>query len=75
MISCDEAQIICHKSQYKDASFFEILKLKFHLLVCKACSSFSRKNTRLTSLCDEAHLQVLPEKEKVIMKKRLQERL
>ena len=74
MISCEEAQIICHKSQYKDASFFEILKLKFHLFVCKACSAFSKKNTKLTTLCDQAHLQILPEQDKITMKQRLQEK-
>lgn len=71
MISCDEAKIICHKTQYKDASFIEIIKLKFHLLVCKACSTFSIKNTKLTSLCEEATLHSLSEKEKLKMKERL----
>ena len=74
MISCDEARIICHKTQYKDASFLEILKLKFHLLICKACSAFSRKNTKLTTLCEEATFHGLSETDKVKMKESLKDR-
>lgn len=71
MISCEEARLICHKTQYKDASMIEVLKLKFHLFICKACSAFSTKNTKLTTLCDEATLHVLSDKEKGQMKERL----
>ena len=75
MISCEEARIICHKTQYNDASFFEVLKLKFHLFICKACSAFSRKNTKLTTLCEEATLRNLSDKDKLKMKQRIQEKL
>ena len=75
MISCDEARIICHKTQYDDASFFEVLKLKFHLLICKACSAFSRKNTKLTTLCEEATMSNLSEEEKLDMKQRIRDKL
>jgi len=75
MISCDEAAIICNKKQYKEATFTEKIKLVLHLLICKTCSSFSRKNAELTSLCDKAPLHCLPEKDKVIMKKDLQDKI
>jgi len=75
MISCDEAAIICNKKQYKEASFIEKMKLVLHLLICKTCSSFSRKNAELTSLCDKAPLHCLPEKDKVIMKKDLHRKI
>ena len=75
MISCEEARIICHKTQYDDASFFEVFKLKFHLFICKACSAFSRKNTKLTTLCEEATLRNLSESEKLEMKERISEKL
>ena len=75
MINCEEARLICHKTQYKDASFLEILKLKLHLFICKACSAFSRKNTKLTTLCEEATLHVLSDKEKVHMKERLKDEI
>ena len=75
MITCDEARIICHKTQYDDASFFEVLKLKFHLLICKACSAFSSKNTKLTTLCEEATLRNLSDTDKLEMKRRINEKI
>ncbi len=71
MISCEEAVIICNKSQYHEATFFERLKLKFHLFICKTCSKFSKQNTQLTSLCAKAHLQTLTELDKQEMKAEL----
>ena len=71
MISCDEAAIICNKKQYKEATFVEKIKLVLHLLYCKTCSKFSQRNAELTELCDKAPLHCLPEKDKLIMKKKL----
>ncbi|MEM9000392.1 MAG: hypothetical protein AAGB24_09010 [Bacteroidota bacterium] len=73
-ISCEEASHICNKSQYKEAGIWEILKLKLHILTCKACASFTKKNTVLTSLCDRAGLSMLSEREKEAMKKKLEKR-
>ena len=75
MISCDEAAIICNKKQYKEATFTEKIKLVMHLLICKTCSKFSKKNVKLTSLCEKAPLHSLSEKDKVIMKKDLQDKI
>lgn len=75
MISCEKARIICHKTQYNDASVIEILKLKYHLFICKVCSAFSKKNTRLTFLCDEATLHTLSNKDKLLMKEKIGKKL
>ncbi len=72
MISCEEAAIICDKNQYKEASFWELVNLKFHFLVCKVCSKFSKKNTQLTLLCEKSNLYSLSEEEKRRMKRELQ---
>lgn len=71
MISCDEAAILCNKAQYKEASFLDRLKLKFHLIMCKTCSAFTKKNTEFTTLCEKANLQGLSEQEKLKMKQQL----
>jgi hypothetical protein len=71
MISCEEASIICNKTQYKEASFLEKMKLRFHILFCKACAAFTKKNGRLTALCQKARLRGLSEEEKLRMKKEL----
>ncbi|MEH6678927.1 MAG: hypothetical protein V7724_00195 [Sediminicola sp.] len=72
MISCDKASIICNKAQYREAGFLDILKLKLHILLCKTCSQHSRKNSRLTGLCNQAKLRSLSEREKGEMKQKLQ---
>lgn len=71
MISCEKAAIICNKSQYKEASFIEKLSLRYHLLVCKSCSTFTKKNTDFSMLCDKANLQSLSEYDKLKMKEQL----
>lgn len=72
MISCEEAAIICNKSQYNEASFIEKIKLKLHILICAACSKYVKKNTKLTELCAKAPLHGLTEHEKQLLRERLQ---
>ena len=59
MISCDEAALICSKSQYHEASLSEKLKLRLHMLFCGTCSAFSKRNKQLSQLFGKARLQVL----------------
>lgn len=73
MISCDEAAIICNKAQYNEATFFEKMKLKLHVFICGPCASFTKKNTAFSTLCEKASLQGLSEKEKLKMKKKLEQ--
>ncbi len=49
-IKCDDATLICDKKQYKEASFWERLKLSYHLLVCKNCRVYPEQNEVLTKL-------------------------
>ncbi|WP_445748226.1 hypothetical protein [Polaribacter sp.] len=49
-INCDEATTICDKSQYKEASIFEIFQLKLHFLFCKVCALYSKQNNFLSKL-------------------------
>nr|WP_299532836.1 hypothetical protein [Ulvibacterium sp.] len=75
MISCEKAASICNKTQYREATFMEKIKLKIHLLICKTCSAFTKKNTKLTALCEKANLHSLSEGEKIKMKQRLEEKI
>ena len=70
-ISCEQAAEICNKSQYREASLMEIIKLKYHIFICKTCKLFTTKNTKLTKLCNESKLQMLSEEEKAKMKAEL----
>jgi hypothetical protein len=75
MTPCEKAATICNKTQYREATFIEKLKLQFHLLMCKTCSAFSIQNSEFTTLCEKANLQMLSEQEKNKMKEKLQNKL
>ena len=47
-ITCKEANEICNKAQYHEASFFEKIKLNLHLITCKVCALYSKQNKLLT---------------------------
>ena len=47
-ITCKEANEICNKAQYDEASFFEKLKLNIHITTCKVCALYSKQNKMLT---------------------------
>jgi hypothetical protein len=68
MISCEKAATICNKHQYKEATIWEKIELKFHMLMCKTCTLHSKKNEKLTSLCNQAKLVALSEEDKKKMK-------
>ena len=71
MISCEKAAKICNKTQYREATFIEKLKLRFHLFFCNRCAHFTDKNTKLSSICDNANLHALSEEQKSEMKRML----
>ena len=77
-ITCDEATTICTKNQYKEASFWEKIKLNIHLFTCKICGLYSKQNTKLTEVCDK-HLHKticdhkLSKEDKEVIKKNLTE--
>ena len=80
-ISCDEATKICDKSQYKEASFFDKIKLSFHLFLCKKCGKYSHQNNVMTK-CYEKHKlfetakeNCLKEEEKKCMKEELRTKI
>ncbi len=75
MISCEEAAVICNKSQYKEASLSEKFKLKLHMLFCRTCAVFSKKNKQLTSLMDKARIYVMSDSDKKALKKKIKEQL
>lgn len=72
MINCEEAALISSKKQYKEATFWERINLKVHLLACKVCSKFTKKNAQLTQLFEKSKLYALSEEEKLKMNRELQ---
>ncbi|MFS4482206.1 glycine dehydrogenase [Hyunsoonleella sp. 2307UL5-6] len=49
-IPCDEANHVCDKNQYKEASLWDMIKLNIHLIYCKACRNYTANNTKLSKM-------------------------
>ena len=72
-ISRERAKQLCTKSQYGEATWWETMQLKFYLFFNKEVAEFSAKNTKLTSLCEQANMHMISEDEKEDMKKKLKD--
>jgi hypothetical protein len=79
IINCEEATTICNKNQYKEASYWEKIKLSIHLLICKKCGLYSAQNTTMTEIF-EKHLHNheehnLSDKDKERLQHKLEEKI
>lgn len=68
ILPCEEANHVCNKSQYKEASLWEKIKLNIHLIYCKACRQYSKNNAKLSALFKTNKTEVLAPKEKENLK-------
>jgi hypothetical protein len=62
-ISCEEAQHICDKSQYGDASLWEKIKLNLRLSWCKITRAYSKRNKTLTNTIKSSKIECLNQNE------------
>lgn len=74
-IACDEANHVCDKSQYKEASFIEKIKLNMHLIYCRACRKYSSNNGKLTKIMKKSDVDCLKNTEKEAIKKTFEKAL
>ena len=58
-VSCQEANHFCDKNQYKEANFWEKVKLNIHLIYCRACRKYSSRNNKLTKLIKSDKIEVM----------------
>lgn len=68
-VHCDEANHVCDKTQYKEATFWEKVKLNIHLIYCKACRKYTKNNTKLTKSIKASKVTCMDKKDKESMKK------
>ncbi|QAA81725.1 hypothetical protein EI546_08300 [Aequorivita sp. H23M31] len=68
LFKCSETAKVCDKSQYKEASILENIKLKLHLLHCKCCRNYSENNCKLTKSIKTAHIKTFPVQQKKFLK-------
>ncbi len=74
-VSCDKAVHTCDKTQYKEASFWEKIKLNIHLIYCKACRKYSSNNGKLTKLVQKPEIECLKASEKEKIQENLEKEL
>ena len=74
-VSCEEANHFCDKNQYKEASFWEKVRLTVHLLYCRACRKYSSNNGKLTKLVKSPKVYSLEPSEKEAMKEQLKQKI
>lgn len=65
---CDEAHHVCNKIQYHESTFWEKVKLYFHLLYCKACRKYTKNNRKLSDTILKAKVSCLDKNSKEAMK-------
>ena len=75
LISCEEANHNCDKSQYREASLWEKVKLNIHLLYCRACRKYSSGNSKLTKLMKNDSVECMKDQEKKVIKEAFNEEL
>ena len=74
-ISLAEARHICDKIQYGEATWWEKTKLNIRLIWCRFTKKYTSENTKLTSLCEVANLNVMDTAKKDDLKKLLNKEL
>lgn len=74
-LNCAEAEKLCDKAQYKEASLLDRTKLRFHLLFCGTCKEYTQKNLKLTILLKKASLKTCTKLEKERHKKKIEDHL
>ena len=74
-ISCEEAEYICDKHQYGEASLWERFKLTIRLSWCKITRAYSKRNKTLTKTIASTKIECLKHHEQKEMKKQFQSHL
>ena len=74
-LKCNEATNVCDKSQYNEAGFFDKIALKIHLLMCKLCKGYAKRNASLTETIKSANIKTLHPDEKQAIKVRIQKEI
>ena len=62
--ACKKANHVCDKTQYKEASLIEKIKLILHLLYCRACRKYTSNNQKLTNIVKDSKVECMNSKEK-----------
>ena len=74
-LECHEANHICDKTQYKEATFWEKVRLNIHLIYCRACRQYTARNTKLTKAYQDPKVNTVSKDEKAELQEMLNKQL
>ncbi len=74
-MKCENANHVCDKNQYKEASFLERVKLTVHLIYCRACRKYSVRNNKLSDAIKISDLKTISKEDKSNLKERLHQEI
>jgi hypothetical protein len=58
-LNCDEAKIICDKSQYNESTFWERLRLGIRYAYCHITRSYVKRNKKLSNLVSDENVRCM----------------
>lgn len=74
-MKCEDAGQVCDKNQYKEAYFWEKLKLKVHLLYCRTCREYTKKNDKLSIVFKKSNLKIISLHDKKNLKEQIRQEI
>ena len=74
-MKCEEAVHVCDKSQYKEASFWERLKLNIHLIYCSACRAYTKNNIKLSNVFKKSNIKTMSLNDKKDLKETIHQEI
>jgi hypothetical protein len=74
-LECSEANHICDKSQYREAGFWEKVRLNIHLIYCRACRQYTMNNSKLTKAIKRSEIKSMDNSAKSALKEQLNKEL
>jgi len=74
-ITCEEAQHICDKSQYGEATLWEKFKLNIRLSWCKITRAYTKRNRTLTKTMKSSKVDCLKQQEQQALKEKFESQL
>lgn len=67
-IDCEEAKLICDKSQYNESSWWERFRLNLRLIYCNITRSYVKRNRKLTNTVNQKEVECMEKSKKEALK-------
>ena len=74
-IDCDEAKLICDKSQYNESSWWERFRLNIRFIYCNITRAYVKQNDQLTTLVKDNKVECMEKNKKQELKNAFQKEL